>query len=386
MNLMKLHIIALSTLLVCHCTDQSKRTEQQTSSTTEQQQDTKNSIAIYTAAFIKGNVSWSADDNQWNRLDMQMSVSQGNYVETGKKSGATLQGSIGDIVQMGEQAKVQLSTEELQKQGERISLAMRAVRLFHGKAKFSVEKGKGTFTVETPSVRVQVKGTTFTVNVDSTGNTDVAVIEGAVNVISLKDTSNVKELKPGYVLRGSGDNPTIETLITNDTIIPFEETIDNDSIQNSEKNSTEKNIIDKAAAIDTAAIKKRLTPTSGYHSKATEQAGIIAAQKIDQERQTVEQKMENEKSDFSDKKDAIETEHAAMKEAAEKAPDQAREKTEEKLDNERGTSDAAMDRAREEVLKKMQKERATTKSEPTMTGGSKASDDAFDELRRRRGE
>jgi 2',3'-cyclic-nucleotide 2'-phosphodiesterase (5'-nucleotidase family) len=75
-----------------------------------------------------------------------------------------------------------------------------------------------------------------------------------------------------------------------------------------------------------------------------------------------------------------------MKEAAEKAPDQAREKTEEKLDNERGTSDAAMDRAREEVLKKMQKERATTKSEPTMTGGSKASDDAFDELRRRRGE
>jgi F0F1-type ATP synthase membrane subunit b/b' len=96
--------------------------------------------------------------------------------------------------------------------------------------------------------------------------------------------------------------------------------------------------------------------------------------------------MENEKSDFSDKKDAIETEHAAMKESSEKVPDQAREEAEKKLDDQRGTTDAAMDRAREETLKKMQKERSTTKSEPTMTGGSKASDDAFDELRRRRGE
>ena len=41
--------------------------------------------------------------------------------------------------------------------------------------------------VETPSARIDVKGTIFVVNVDSTGKTDVAVIEGVVNVVPLKD-------------------------------------------------------------------------------------------------------------------------------------------------------------------------------------------------------
>lgn len=381
---MRIDLFGILTLAVLFSLCSKKKTDA-TSSATQKIQSA--SAAVYTALVVKGNVAWSSDDSRWEKLEVQKSVAQGSYVETGKNSGTTLQGSIGDLVQMGEQAKVQLLTDELLQKGERVSLAVRAVRLFRGKAKFSVGKGKGKFTVETPSVRVQVKGTVFTVFVDSTGKTEVAVIEGAVDVIQLSDTSKTKELKPGEVLRGSGDNPTIETLITNDTIVSFdEETIETEDLQQSVETNNNKIITEKTASVETAAIKKRLTPTPGYHSEATEQAGIIAAQKIAQERQAVEQNIEKQKSEFIDKKEAIETEHAAMKAAAEQVPEKAREKAAENLDNERAKSDNSMNRTREEVLKKMQKERASTNEPSKISGGSKNSEDAFDELKRRRGE
>lgn len=345
---------------------------------------TTSTAAVYTALVVKGNVTWSADDRLWDRLEMQIPLAQGSYVETGKNSVTTLKGSIGDIVQMGELAKVQLITEELKKQGERVSLAARAVRLFRGNAKFTVEKGKGKFTVETPSARVQVKGTIFTVSVDSTGKTEVAVIEGVVDVIQLSDTSKVKELRPGEVLRGDGENAKIERCEKRDTLLVSEETIEKSDDSDVNNEETSKTADKSSGMVDTAAIKKSLTPSARYNSKATEQAGMTAAQKIDEERKAVEQNIEEEKASFAADKEKSEQEHDAMKTAAELALDKAREEAAKKLEKERNESD--VNRAREGALKKMQKERSTVNEPSKMSGGSKASDDSFDELRRRRGE
>ena len=220
---------------------------------------TETSDVIYTAMVVKGNVSWSSDDSLWNRLETKMPLQYGSFVETGKKSATTLIGSIGDVVQMSEQAKVQLTIEELLKQGERSSLAMRGIRLLLGKARFEIKQG-GKFMVETPSARIDVKGTIFVVDVDSTGKTDVAVIEGVVNVVPLKDPSQVKELLPGKVLRNSGNvDARIDSYTTDDTLLTYGVEPVSD-LNHSRETSSESGSDNTATLLNDKEVKNRLTP------------------------------------------------------------------------------------------------------------------------------
>ncbi len=357
---------------------------------------------IYTAMVVKGNVSWSTDDSLWNRLETKMPLQYGSFVETGKKSATTLLGSIGDVVQMGEQAKVQLTIEELLRLGERSSLAIRGIRLLLGKVRFEIRHG-GKFIVETPSARIDVKGTIFVVDVDSTGKTDVAVIEGAVNVVPLNDPSKGRELLPGKVLRNSGNvDARIDSFTTDDTLITVGAEPVSDLNQSREIFSG--SVTDNPAAIlNDKEVKKRFTPTPGYHGKTTQKAGTEAIERINREVQRTSEKIEAEKAAFETEKDSIKNAHAEIKAAEELKPELAREEAQSRLDNERsfvggkfeaqrvkteGKFDAERgtpDNARMEAEKKMQKERSSVKQSDKRLGTSGAND-AFEELKRRRKE
>lgn len=363
------------------------------------------SDVTYTAAVVKGNVTWSSNDSLWNRVENKMVLLYGCFVETGKKSATMLLGSLDDVVQMSEQAKVQLTIEELRKQGERSSLALRGIRLLRGKAKFDVKSG-GKFIVETPTVRVDVKGTVFIVDVDSTGKTDVAVIEGVVNVVPLKDTSHVNELLPGKVLRDAGNPDSwIDSCTTEDTTMISQQTGSPSTIQlPGEKISTGSsggNTVD-----DNDEARNRLTPTPGYHGKATQRAATEAAEKLNREEQVTSQKIEAEKAAYYQKKDSIVNAHAIIKAAEERKPDLAREEAQDKLDNERAISESKLDAerakteakfteeqnisgdktdaARTKAEKRLQKERSSAK-QPQGRLGATGADDSFDELERRKG-
>jgi hypothetical protein len=367
---------------------------------------TETSDVIYTAMVVKGNVSWSSDDSLWNRLETKMPLQYGSFVETGKKSATTLIGSIGDVVQMSEQAKVQLTIEELLKQGERSSLAMRGIRLLLGKARFEIKQG-GKFMVETPSARIDVKGTIFVVDVDSTGKTDVAVIEGVVNVVPLKDPSQVKELLPGKVLRNSGNvDARIDSYTTDDTLLTYGVEPVSD-LNQSRETSSDSGSDNTAALLNDKEVKNRLTPTPGYHGKATQKAGTEAIERINREVQRTTEKIESEKAAFEMKKDSIANAHAEIKAAEEKKPELAREEAQFRLDNERSVVGEKMDaqrvktesnfdeelnasrgisdKARMEAEKRMQMERSSVKQSDRRLGTS-GSGDAFEELKRRRGE
>lgn len=394
-------------VLVSSCIKQKEKKDQDVSTITNYTLDTSN--VTYTATFVKGNVAWSTDESSWNRVETKKNLLYGCFIETGKKSATTLMGSIGDVVQMSEQAKVQLTIEELKKRGERSSLVLRGIRMINGKAKFNVKTG-GRFTVETPTAKVEVKGTVFVVDVDSTGKTDVAVIEGVVDVIPRKDTSHVNTLLPGKVLRSAGNiESMIDSCTTKDTsMISGESAIVPDTQLSTEKGSTNLGISNPTPALNDQEAKKRLTPTPGYHGKKTQQEGLAASERISQEKQATLQKIEAEKATYEAKKDSIENAHAAMKAAEEKKPEIAREEAQEKLDNERAVSENRFDDERAKVEakfaeeknvgndktdavrksteKRLLKERSSIKKPQGNLGGASGTDDPFEELQRRRGE
>ena len=301
---------------------------------------------------------------------------------------------------------MQLTIEELLKQGERSSLAMRGIRLLLGKARFEIKQG-GKFMVETPSARIDVKGTIFVVDVDSTGKTDVAVIEGVVNVVPLKDPSQVKELLPGKVLRNSGNvDARIDSYTTDDTLLTYGVEPVSD-LNQSRETSSDSGSDNTAALLNDKEVKNRLTPTPGYHGKATQKAGTEAIERINREVQRTTEKIESEKAAFEMKKDSIANAHSEIKAAEEKKPELAREEAQFRLDNERSVVGEKMDaqrvktesnfdeelnasrgisdKARMEAEKRMQMERSSVKQSDRRLGTS-GSGDAFEELKRRRGE
>lgn len=387
------------TVLLSSCIKQKEKNDQQISRVAHTTTDT--SSVIYSATFVKGNVAWSVDESSWNRVENKMALSYGCFIETGKKSATTLLGSIGDVVQMSEQAKVRLTIEELQKQGESASLALRGIRLLRGKVKFDVKSG-GRFTVETPTAKVEVKGTVFIVDVDSTGKTDVIVIEGVVNVIPLKDTSHVTVLLRGNVLRNADNvDARIDSCTAQDTVMFSDEPASVSDAQVSKDDGFAVSGENNTTAVNNDDTRKRLNPTPGYHSKATQQEGTAAAERINREKNITLQKIESEKAAFEAKKDSIETEHAVMKAAEEKKPELAREEAQSKLDKERSVSESEIDAERAKVkarfdnekntdqahnkaMQQLQKERSSTTQQQESIGTSRA-DDAFDELKKRKG-
>lgn len=142
----------------------------------------------YTVTSYRNNASWSPDDSVWKPLIPELQISSGSWVETGSKSFAVLNGDIGDVVMLGERAKVCLSMESLlQHTGNPLQ---RGVRLLKGIAHFNIKKGESTFLVETPSAKITVKGTSFLVSYSEDENsTDVQVESGEVEVMEIKDSN-----------------------------------------------------------------------------------------------------------------------------------------------------------------------------------------------------
>ena len=366
-------------IILSMCEKMDKRNEQKTDLTKKQKDFVEN--VTYTPSHVNGNVAWSENDSKWNPLSTDMNLEQGTFVETGKHSDTRLVGSIGDVVIISERAKIQLITSELLKRKRSASLAVRGIQMLYGMAKFEVKKNIGQFTVETPSVKVNVKGTTFTVKVDSsTGKTVVAVIEGAVDVIPFNDTSEVYQLSPGDVLRNNVDgNINKDTITETDTLITGSVSIPKDSaVTESVKNSRSQKYPN-----DKSSIRKKLTPDPGYHSAATEQAGIEADVSIEKERQETAEKIEKEITDYQEKKQEIETNHEKMKAEAETVPVIEREQSNTRLREEKASSNSNLNKARSESKQKFLNEKRSLK-EKLSNSSSNKSDNAFDELRKKR--
>lgn len=162
----------------------------------------------YEIVSLHGNVSWSDNRTKWHQASEALKLWNGTLVETGSESYALLQGSLGDMVMLGERTRVMLTIEELTKQADR---RKGLLKLLKGTAFLDIRKGLGQFRVQTASARVDVKGTNFSVTYDpSRKSTDVAVAEGNVEVRE-PATSERKEqihgLAAGEKIEGVGTNP-----------------------------------------------------------------------------------------------------------------------------------------------------------------------------------
>ena len=141
-------------------------------------------IFVY-CGWFKNNASWSEKDALWLPLALNLSITKGSWVETGERSYAALNGSLGDMVALGERTKLRLDITELS-QYAGIPLT-RGIRFIKGMARFVIAKNKGGFIVETPSAKIKVKGTIFSiVYMEETKSTDVRVEEGTVDIEDLK--------------------------------------------------------------------------------------------------------------------------------------------------------------------------------------------------------
>lgn len=365
------------------------KTEGKTDTTT----DTDTESVFYTAVSVRGNAAWSPDDTRWEMLAMNARLEHGWYVETGVGSYATLNGSLGDAVMMGEKAKVRLSLEELRKCGRRSCLALRGVEMLRGLARFDVRRQGGDFLVETPTATVKVKGTVFTVNVDSTGNTDVAVVEGVVEVIDRRDTTSSYEIAAGRVVRKAGTAQSeLDTCRPGDTLLYTGEFINHvgDRAKQTERakldDQAEKELLpgnSQHDEIDEANIRENLTPAPGYHSVTTAGEGARVARRIDEERKRVGEEIEEQKSEFHDKKTQIEESHNTYKAAEQKKVTRERDEAHSTIKEEIHQSNETLQKTRSSFYSRTQKERLHQNAEIEKT--RKRSNDAFEELQKRKG-
>jgi hypothetical protein len=173
----------------------------------------------YKVTSVKSNVAWSKDDAYWQTALVGLTLDKGTIVETGLASGATLSGTLGDMLMLGERAKVRLVVEELASK-QPSSLAVRGVKLIKGIVQFAVAPHKGTFIVETPSARIKVKGTKFVVSFDEkNGLTDVRVQEGIVDVQDNKNRDTVYTLACGEALVNVGNVPVKRKMTNADSVV-----------------------------------------------------------------------------------------------------------------------------------------------------------------------
>ncbi len=137
----------------------------------------------YSVSQYKNNVSWSADNSVWKPVNQGLELIQGTWVETGLGSYTCLEGTLGDVVILGERAKVRLLIESLKEYASPGNHLLRGLKLFRGIAQFNVRNAAGTFIVETPSAKINVQGTRFIVaHNDTNRETKIWVSEGLVEV------------------------------------------------------------------------------------------------------------------------------------------------------------------------------------------------------------
>jgi FecR protein len=312
----------------------------------------------YIVSTFKRNVNWSANDETWQPVTTGLGIAKGSFVETGEVSAAGLNGTLGDIVMLGEKAKVQLLIEKLEKQADGSSLALRGVSLLKGMARFTVTKGIGSFVVETPSARVKVKGTDFVVTIDEkSGGTDVSVREGLVDVEDKKKTRKTFSLSKGQTLLGAGTaKPTQRAMTTKDNNLfktlqqSFES---NENATPSETKETPEEI------------KQRLDNQSkGISGKETQMEHTKSQAALDNERAVSQHKIDSVRAGYQTATQADKDTFTVRK-----------AKAVQTIDSTKNAAQAALDAERE-------KHKDATAGVKSSSGQS--SDDAFDELHKRK--
>ncbi|MGB7567108.1 MAG: FecR family protein [Chitinivibrionales bacterium] len=311
----------------------------------------------YIVSTFKRNVNWSSNDETWQPVTTGLGIAKGSFVETGEVSAAGLNGTLGDIVMLGEKAKVQLLIEKLEKQADGSSLALRGVSLLKGMARFTVTKGIGSFVVETPSARVKVKGTDFVVTIDEKfGGTDVSVREGLVDVEDKKKTRKTFSLSKGQTLLGAGTAKPMQRAMT---------TKENDVFKTLQLSESNQGAMPSETKETPEEIKQRLNNQSkGISGKETQMEHTKSQAALENERAVSQHKIDTIRAGY----------HAATQ--ADKDTFSARKaKAVQTIDSTKNAAQSALDAERE----KFKDATAGVKS-----SSSQSSDDAFDELHNRK--
>jgi len=313
----------------------------------------------YMVSACKRNVSWSATDEQWQTIQQGQTIQKGSWIETGRASAATLTGSLGDVVMLGEQAKIQLLVETLKTGSNGVD---RGVALVKGMAQFAVAKGRGGFIVETPSAHIKVKGTKFTVSYDSAhGITDVRVQEGIVDVQDSKTPEKTYTITANRALIGIGEPTPVEREITRSDSSVLKEFEQTEAVPDAEPARE----ASESPAVDKEKIKEHLNQESNAITGQQTQAERIRAQNaLDNERNRSQHAMDSIRAGYHQAAKTERDTFAAHKETAAK-----------RLDSTRSAGQAALDAERAKYNKAANK---------TPGAGSSASDDAFDELHKRK--
>jgi hypothetical protein len=307
----------------------------------------------YNVSAFKRNVNWSTNDETWQPVTVGLGIPKGSLVETGEASAATLNGTLGDIVMLGERAKVELLIEKLQKQADGRSLAMRGVSLLRGTVRFTIAKGIGTFIVQTPSARVNVKGTDFIVTYDEkSGSTDVRVREGSVVVDDKKNLQKTYSLSKGQTLVGAGTEHPVQRVMTPKETAVFEEFV---SSGQSEQPKTPKE-----------------TPEA-IHSRPTTESHSVSSTGIDTERVNSQTAVDNERTTSQQKIDSVRTDYYTKTQAEKDTFANRKAVAQATVDSTKSAAQSALDAERAKFKK-------ATGSLKSPSGGS--ADDLFDELDR----
>jgi hypothetical protein len=128
-------------------------------------------------------------------------VAAGAVVQTGPQGAATLNWVDGTRLVVGPDTSMTVLRCQVNRDSSETSL----FRLSAGKLLVRVRKilaGQSKFEISTPTATAGVRGTIFTVQVDAAGQTQVAVLEGKVN---LEAGGQGLEVTPGYeAVAGSG--------------------------------------------------------------------------------------------------------------------------------------------------------------------------------------
>ena len=361
--------------LMCDKQQKSEQTQQSVSSTMPDVKVAANDSYSYRVSVFRRNASWSKDDLNYASVSNGLVIDKGAWTETGELSSMTLQGTLGDVVMMGERAKVRLLVDELLDKSSGKTLVMRGLQLARGVARFSIHKDPAGFMVQTPSAIVKVKGTQFVVSCDEkTGKTDVLVQEGVVEVQDKNHPENVVILTAGESIAAvGGESAPVKKRMAKADYTVFRQ-FDSDSEQ-------------IATTLDTTDHSSQVTREKFEKENARKSSPLISAA-----RANAQEALDNERLKSTETIDSVRENYSEAVAQEKQNFEKYKDSEKEKVTNTRESSNAALEKERTSYQSKVdtlgagldaerQKYRKATESSTTQSNSS----DAFDELRKRRG-
>jgi len=388
------HVIAVMMMMLLSCSKKKEEGKQQPEPVSEPEMKTE-AVYSYKVVSFEKNVNWSPDENSWAPVSMNMILAKESFVETGESSLLMLEGTLGDRVMLGERSKARLTIEDLSQYAGGGTGDIRGLRIMKGIAFFNIKSLLGGFLVETPTAIVKVKGTSFSVRFnEKKGTTDVDVFEGEV-VIDVKrkgkgagsKVPEMAETKSVTLTRGETVNgitrkslPKKQTLSEDEIIKRSRPLITFPTPEEAEKT---RKILNKKSkvlrGVETQAEKQRAVKELEAERKKSEKA--LSDERKKSQKAMSDERLKSQKA-MSDEKIKTEKEFDNTRSGYEK------DKQQEAQDYEKHkkASEADLNKSKAESKKAFEEERMKLKKDNSDTSGLKGgnSDDAFDEMKRRK--